>query len=341
MALNPDGSDAEASTPPGPRIGWHASHEQIHPRALLTAARHAEAVGFTDAMCSDHLAPWSSSQGQSAFAFAWLGAALEATKTLRFGQFHAPGQRYHPVISAQAIATLAAMYPGRYPWVALGSGENLNEHVTGDLWPPKPIREERLRQAVAVMRDLLDGKTVTHDDLVRADRAQLWTLPDVAPMLVAGAVSPRTAAWAAGWADGLITVNTSPAKVREVVSAYRDAGGKGSVSIQVHLSWAGTEQDALAIAMHQWKAMCVPATVTWDLALPEDFEAASRTAGEADVRAAVLVTADLARLSGLLSEYLDTGADGLYLHHVGQEQRPFLDACGDRLLADLRSAGRS
>ena len=118
------------------RFGFHASHEQIPPGPLLDAARRAAEVGFTAAMCSDHFAPWTSAQGQSGFAWSWLGAAL-ATTDLPFGVVTAPGQRYHPAVHAQGIATLASMFPGRF-WAALGSGQALNEHVTGARGPPRP-----------------------------------------------------------------------------------------------------------------------------------------------------------------------------------------------------------
>ena len=111
-------------------FGFHASHEQVHPSALLAAVQRAEQAGFDAAMSSDHFSPWSARQGESAFAWSWLGAALQAT-TLPFGVVNAPGQRYHPAIIAQAIGTLAAMYPGRF-WAALGTGEASNEHITGD-----------------------------------------------------------------------------------------------------------------------------------------------------------------------------------------------------------------
>src|SRR5215213_809843 len=174
-----------------PVIGFHSSHEQVPPQDLLAAVRHAEEVGFTAAMCSDHFAPWSPRQGESGFAWSWLGAAL-ATTSLPFGVVNAPGQRYHPAIVAQAVATLAAMFPGRF-WVALGSGENSNEHVTGDPWPRKHVRDARLRECVDVIRALLAGEEVTHDGLVVVDRAKLWTLPEVPPALIAPAVSPATA----------------------------------------------------------------------------------------------------------------------------------------------------
>src|SRR3954454_10953442 len=167
--------------------------------------RRAEDAGFDAAMSSDHISPWSARQGQSAFAWSWLGAAMQAT-SLPFGVVNAPGQRYHPAIIAQAIGTLAAMYPGRF-WAALGTGEASNEHVTGGGWPRKDVRNARLRECVDVIRALLRGEEVSHEGLVTVDRARVWTRPDEPPALIAAAVSAETAGWAAGWADGLITVN--------------------------------------------------------------------------------------------------------------------------------------
>ena len=174
-----------------PVIGFHNSHEQVHPTDLLAATQHAEEVGFTAAMSSDHFSPWSERQGQSAFGFSWLGAAL-ATTSLPFGAVNAPGQRYHPAIVAQAIATLGAMFPGRF-WIALGSGEASNEHITGQGWPRKELRDARLRECVDVIRALLAGEEVSHDGLVHVDRARLWTRPEVQPALICPAVSVATA----------------------------------------------------------------------------------------------------------------------------------------------------
>src|SRR4028119_2332032 len=131
-------------------FGFHASHEQVHPSELIAAVQLAEQVGFTAAMCSDHFSPWSKRQGQSAFAWSWLGAALQAT-SLPFGVVNAPGQRYHPAIIAQAAATLTGMYPGRF-WTALGTGEASNEHITGQAWPRKDVRNARLGGGVDAIR---------------------------------------------------------------------------------------------------------------------------------------------------------------------------------------------
>ena len=169
------------------------------------------------------------------------------------------------------------MFPGRFPWVAVGSGEALNEHVTGDPWPTKDVRMARLRECVDVMRALWRGEEVTHRGLVVVDRARVWTLPDEPPRLVAGAISAETAAWAAGSASRLITVNQPPELLRKVVDAYRDAGGRGDLHLQVHLSWARDDDEALAVAHEKWRSNCLPTSLAWELETPEQFEAATGT----------------------------------------------------------------
>ncbi|MGC5052995.1 TIGR03885 family FMN-dependent LLM class oxidoreductase [Micromonospora sp. DT48] len=316
-------------------IAFHASHEQIHPRELLAAVVHAEHVGFDAAMCSDHFAPWSERQGHSGFAWSWLGSALQATG-LSFGVVNAPGQRYHPAIIAQAIGTLAAMYPGRF-WAALGSGEAANEHITGDVWPRKEVRNARLRECVEIIRALLAGEEVSHDGLVRVDRAKLWSRPEQPPALVGAAVSVATARWCAEWADGLITVNAPTDHLRRMVDAYREAGGRGPVHLQVHLSWAPSQDEAEAIAYDQWRSNVFAPPVCWDLDTPEHFDVVSEAVPMTRLAEVVNISADLGRHVGWLEEYVDLGFDQIALHHVGQEQRPFLDAFGDQVLPKLRA----
>ena len=314
-------------------IGFHCSHEQIPPSTLLRDVAHAHEAGFQAAMCSDHLSPWLDDQGESGFAFAWLGAALASTP-LPLGVVHAPGQRYHPVVSAHAIATLGEMFPGRF-WAALGSGENMNEHVTGEPWPDKPARELRLRESVDVIRRLLAGEVVSHEGTFAVDRARIWSLPATPPPLIGAAIAPASAASHAQWADGLITVAGEVAALREVVGAYRDAGGRGPVSAQLHLSWAAAEAEALATAREQWRSGTVAPPEAWDLALPDDFERRTADASEEAIRRAVTVSSDLAVHEARIAEILGTGVDAVYLHHVGQQQTAFIDAFGERVLPGL------
>ena len=321
-----------------PRIGFHCSHEQIPPRELLAAVRHAEQAGFAAAMSSDHFSPWSERQGESGFAWSFLGAALEAT-SLPFGVVNAPGQRYHPAIVAQAAASLSQMYPGRL-WVALGTGEASNEHITGGRWPSKAERNARLQECVEVIRALLAGEVVDHHGRVVVDRARLWTLPPEPPPLIGPAISVETAAWVGEWADGLVPVNQPREKLERMIAAFRENGGDGKrLAVQVHLSIADDEATALEIAHDQWRTNVFPPPLCWDLETVEQFDTASLHVRPEDVRGTVLVSSEPARHVELIRELAALGFDEVYLHHVGREQRAFIDSFGEHVLPQFQEAG--
>jgi probable non-F420 flavinoid oxidoreductase len=316
-------------------IGFHCSHEQIPPGQLLAAVRHAEQAGFAAAMSSDHFSPWSERQGESGFAWSFLGAALEAT-SLPFGVVNAPGQRYHPAIVAQAAASLCQMFPGRL-WVALGTGEASNEHITGERWPSKAERNARLRECVDVIRALFAGEVVDHRGRVVVDRARLWTLPPEPPPLIGPAVSVETAGWVGEWADGLVTVNQPPDKLERMIAAFRENGGEGKrLAVQVHVSWAPDEDSALEIAFDQWRTNVFAPPLCWDLHTVEQFDIAAEHVSPEAVRDTVLVSADPGRHVEVLRELAALGFDEIYLHHVGREQERFIDAFGEHVLPELR-----
>ena len=315
-------------------IGYHASHEQNPPSRLLACAVRAEEAGFAAVSSSDHFTPWSSRQGESGFAWSWLGAALQAT-TVPFGVVNAPGQRYHPAIIAQAAATLSEMYPGRL-WVALGSGEASNEHITGQRWPPKPERNARLLACAEVIRALLRGEEVSTDGPVVVDRARLWTLPEQPPALIGAALSEETARWCGSWADGLITVHMPPERLGGVIGAFREGGGGDRpVRVQVKVAWAATEEEALAGAHDQWRTNVFESVLMADLETVEQFEVAATHVRPDDVRASVLVSADPKQHLAWLHETLDAGADELFVHHVPRDQDGFLDVFGAEVVPEV------
>jgi G6PDH family F420-dependent oxidoreductase len=188
-----------------------------------------------------------------------------------------------------------------------------------------------------VIRALLRGEEVTHRGLVTVDRARVWTRPDEPPLLIGAAVSPETAAWCADWADGLITVNAPAEQLIKVRDAYRDAGGRGRLHLQVHLSWAPDEDEARTVAHDQWRSNVFAPPVCWDLDLAETFDAVSEHVTVEQVAQVVNISADLGRHTKIIREYVELGFDELYLHHVGQEQRRFLDAFGEHVLPAVRS----
>lgn len=316
-------------------IGFHASHEQLPPSRLLDAVVRAEGAGFDGAMCSDHLAPWSVDQGESGYAWSWLGAALAST-TFSLGVVTAPGQRYHPVITAQAIATLEEMFPGRF-WAALGSGEAMNEHVTGDPWPPKPRRNERLAASVDTIRELLAGREVTRDDQITVHRARIWSRPETPPPLFAAAVTPETAAWAAGWADGLVTVSQPGEVLDEVVRAYRDAEGRGPCILQAHIALEDSEAAVTAVLRDQWRHPVISGSL-WDIEQPEEFDELAGDPTDEQLRRGAIASSDAAEVADRVAELVSTGFERVYLHGVGTDQTAFLDRAEKTLLPALRGA---
>jgi coenzyme F420-dependent glucose-6-phosphate dehydrogenase len=316
-------------------IGLHCSHEQHAPAALLRYAELGAQAGFAHAMCSDHFAPWSLRQGHSGYTWSWLGAALQATP-MSFGTVCAPGQRYHPAIIAQAAATLAEMYPERL-WLALGSGEALNESITGQPWPPKEERQARLQECADMMRALWAGETVTRRGLVSAQNARLYVRPDATPLLLGAAISADTARWVGEWADGMVTVAGPRDSMREVVDAFRETGGAKPMFLQVALSFARTDEEALAAALDQWRQVAVDQDKLADLASPEAFDRESADAQPTDIVTKVRVSSDVERQIAWLHEDAAMGFDRVYVHNVARDhQERFIEAWAEKVLPRFR-----
>jgi probable non-F420 flavinoid oxidoreductase len=313
-------------------IGFHCSHEQHPPSKLLRYAKRAAAAGFTAAMCSDHLQPWSERQGYSGFTWSWLGAAMEATP-MTFGTVCAPGQRYHPVIIAQAVATLVEMHPGRF-WLSVGSGEALNESVTGDSWPDKKARHARLEAAVDMMRALWAGDTVSSTGLINARDAKLHVPVARPPLIVGAALTEQTARWLATWADALVTIAGDADTTRRVVEAFREgAGATKPVFLQVALSYAPSQEEAERAAHDQWRHAALPTDQLADLRTPEEFDRACAHVSRETIVRKLRVSSDIQRHVAWLHEDMGLGFERIYLHNVARDhQELFIDACAEHVL---------
>ncbi len=233
------------------------AHEQFSPSDLLRQAVEAERAGFDGIGCSDHLQPWWEG-GESGHAWVWLGAAGNATQAVALGTGVTPaGPRYHPVLIAQAWATLEEMFPER-PYLGIGSGEALNESPLGAEWPPVGEQIERMEEALEMIRALFAGKRLSEEGRHFAtDGAVLHTLPaGRRPPIYVSAFGPRAARVAGRLGDGLWTL-ADPDAAPEIIDAYRDGAedsGRepGEVLLQAPFSWAVDEDAALAGA-RVWK----------------------------------------------------------------------------------------
>jgi coenzyme F420-dependent glucose-6-phosphate dehydrogenase len=317
-------------------LGYHVSHEQFPPSKLLDLTIEAERAGFEGMLSSDHFYPWSKNQAQSGFAWSWLGAAMYST-SCSFGIVTAPSYRYHPAIIAQASATLSEMFPNRF-WLCLGSGELLNEGITGAHWPAKGERNQRLKESADIIKRLWKGETVTHHGLVIVDEAHLYTRPKKLPMLMGAAMSPETAKWLGSWADGLVTVG-SPKQVKEIINSFRQGGGNGKpVYVKMEVSYAPSYEDALESAMQQWKYTVLGSSANTMFRLPEMFDEACRFLRPEDIASQICVSHDSEEHIQRLRVFMGMGVENLIVHNVNLEQKRFIEFYKKEVLPHLKDS---
>jgi G6PDH family F420-dependent oxidoreductase len=274
-------------------------------------------------------------QGQSAFVWSVLTAIGERT-TGDFGPgVTAPSFRWHPALVAQASATLAAMYPGRH-WLGLGSGEALNEHIVGGYWPEAPERINLMLEAIEIIDKLFTasaaGKDTKHDGrFFKLESTRLWTMPDQRPPILVATAGPVTAKRAGKAVDGLITVGAPLEKISGLFQRFddgqREAGKDPSRAprmLQVHLSWAPTDEEALANAMHEWPngGMKFP---KGDIRSPFEFEQMAKLVRPEDFEGRMVISSDPDEHRAAIQRYADLGFDSIYLHNVGRNQREWID----------------
>jgi coenzyme F420-dependent glucose-6-phosphate dehydrogenase len=302
-------------------LGYQLSSEEHPAPDLVGYARRAEEVGFSYAVISDHFHPWTHRQGQSPFVWTVLGAIAQVTKDLRVGTVTAPIRRMPPHLVAHASATAATLLPGRF-FLGVGSGEDLNEHVTGEWWPPSETRREMLEEAIEVIRKLWEGENVEHLGLhYTVDNARLYSRPMAAPAIVVAAMSERAAELAGRVGDGMIAVSPEPKLVRTFV----EAGGEGKpVYGQIDVCVADDEGDARRLAHAQWAApAAIPPRLLAKLRVPADFEAVAELVTEDQVAEKIVCGSDPDRHLARIEEFRAAGFDHVHVHQVGADQETF------------------
>jgi G6PDH family F420-dependent oxidoreductase len=300
-------------------LGYQLSSEEHPAPDLVGYARRAELAGFAYAVVSDHFHPWTSRQGQSPFVWSVLGAIAQATERLRVGTaVTAPIRRTPPHVVAQAAATVSTLMPGRF-FLGVGTGENLNEHIAGEWWPPTGIRREMLEEAVDVIRRLWSGENVVHlGRHYTVDNARLYSRPSEPPPIVVAASAASGAELAGKIGDGLISVTPSS----DLVGAFERAGGAGKPRYaQLDVCVAASVGEARRIARTLWAApAAVPPRLVAKLRVPADFEAIAELISEDQIAEQVLCSADPDEHADRIRRYVEAGFDHVHLHQIGPDQ---------------------
>jgi coenzyme F420-dependent glucose-6-phosphate dehydrogenase len=324
------------------RYLYTCAHEQFPPDTLLRQAVAAEGAGFDGVAGSDHLQPWWEG-GESGHTWVWLGAVGEATERVAIGTaVTPPGPRYHPVLIAQAWATLERLFPGR-PFLGIGSGESLNESPLGAAWPSPDEQVERMAEGLELIHRLSDGETIDHDgDHFATKGARLYTLPERRPPIYVSAFGPKAAAVAGRLGDGLWTL-ADPEQAPDLIEAYRsaaeDAGREaGEVILQIQFSWAEREEEALAAA-RVWKGAQPDEFYSEDWHEPAAmYEHGERQVDDEQLREALIISSDPKHHLERIREIEELGATQVALMNVsGDAAERAIELYGETILPALRS----
>ncbi|SCG54008.1 TIGR03557 family F420-dependent LLM class oxidoreductase [Micromonospora humi] len=318
------------------KIGYKLASEGFGPNELVRQAVRAEEAGFDFVEMSDHFHPWLDGQGHSSFT--WTVFGVIAAKTERIGLatgVTCPTVRYHPAIIAQAAATLAIVSDGRFT-LGVGAGERLNEHVVGQGFPSVRGRHERLREALEIIRLLWRGGYRSYEGkYLQLEDARVFDLPDEPPVIAVAASGPVSAGIAAEYGDGLFATEPKP----DLVEAYRSGGGDGPRYAEVPVAWAPDEQQAVRAAWETSRWAVTGWKVMAELPNPVNFEAASRTVTEGDIRQQFAVGPDPDTHVAAVRTYVDAGFDHLVLQNAGPDPDGFIDFYRDTLAERLRALG--
>lgn len=322
------------------RFGYTLMTEQAGPKELVRFAIDAEDVGFDFEVSSDHTSPWLVEQGHSPYAWSVLGAAAWATERVELMSYvTCPTMRYHPAVIAQKAATTQLLSGGRFT-LGLGAGENLNEHVVGQGWPPVNVRHDMLAEAIQVIHGLFDGGYVNYaGEHFRVDSAKLWDLPEVRTPIGVAVSGGQSVQRFAPVADAMIAVQPEK-QLCEEWDAHRVAEQGPSRKIgQLPVSWGTDREAAIERAHEQFRWFAGGWKVNSELPGPSGFAAATQFVTKDDVAKAIPCGPDVDPIVEKVRAFADAGFTDLALVQIGGDQQDgFLDFARDSLLPALRSS---
>ncbi len=322
------------------RYGYTLMTEQSGPRELVRYAAAAEQAGFDFEVSSDHYFPWLDAQGHAGYAWSTLGAVSQVTERIELMTYvTCPIVRYHPAVVAQKAATLGVLSDGRFT-LGLGAGENLNEHVVGEGWPPVNVRHEMLEEAVHIIRDLLAGGYVNFvGDHFRVDSAKLWDLPQ-SPVDIAVAVSGRQSVQTfAPLADHLVSTEPDASLVEGWDAAHDGPSRKIG---QIPVCYGPDKDEAVRAAHEQFRWFAGGWKVNAELPGTAGFAAATQFVTPEDVAENIPCGPDVEAIVSAVQQFAEAGFTDVALVQIGDAgQEDFLAAAEKELLPALREADQA
>lgn len=316
------------------QFGYFLSCEEYSPAELIEQARLAEEAGFDALWISDHFHPWTDAQGESPMVWSMIGAISQVCDLPVTTAVTCPTVRTHPAVIAQAAATSAVLLGENRFRLGVGSGEALNEHILGTVWPHTAVRLEMLEEAMEVIRQLWTGEVVSHHGKhYTVDTARLYTLPDTPPPILMSAFGPKARRVATRAADGIIS--TMPDA--DAVAEFKRARGSDALTqVGFKVGWAATVDEAVDAAYRIWPNSAVPGELSQVLPSPKHFEQASELVTRETIAESTSFGSDPATHLAAYQPFLDAGFDEIYVANMGPRYADMISAFGAEVLPELR-----
>ncbi|MEM7034096.1 MAG: TIGR03557 family F420-dependent LLM class oxidoreductase, partial [Chloroflexota bacterium] len=324
-----------------PQFYYFCGHEQFQPETLVEHAQQAEAAGFDGILISEHFHPWVDDASAAGFAWSTLGAIAQTTKTVQLMTgVTTPLWRFHPGVVAQAAATIDRLSGGRFK-LGVGTGENINEGSLGYTFPKYKERAARMREALEIMRQLLDGEKLTYGgDYYQTKQAKLYSPPAERVSLWLAAGGPKSAKLASEYADGIVVSVKDPevAKERVLIPAGRTGDSKTPGICATRWSVLAQDQDEAWQALQSWRGLRAPGRLeAYDPAVLRE-RADSLPREEVLGRYSVVSSADeLVEVYRPLVTELDADIVTIQITSVNQEET--IRLLGKEVLPKLRALG--
>ena len=326
------------------RFGYRAVAEQYPPQKLLQFTQLAEEAGFEFVSISDHFHPWFHDGGHAAFAWVWLAAAAERTRTIRLGTgVTTPINRYHPAIIAQAFATLGVIYPGRIR-LGLGTGEAMNEIPVGQRWPPFEERATRLEESLKIIRALWENDFATFQGKYFSVKdARLYDRPSIPIPIYLAAGGARMAEMAGRLADGLYTAPTQEAAVRDVLFPSLRRGAKeASRDFEkiarltfCNIVW-DADYDKARVAIRRWRATAYPGIFSKNMWDPRKLDELGEKVAPEDLEWRWVICTDLDEAIKGVERWVKLGFNEVEIRSCSPNEEEFIRRFGREALPYLR-----
>jgi coenzyme F420-dependent glucose-6-phosphate dehydrogenase len=235
-----------------------------------------------------------------------------------------------------------AMFPNRM-FLALGTGEAMNDSPLGYPWPKFPERLERLKESLEIIRSLWASDFVNYSgEYYTLKDAKLYTKPKGRIPIYVAANGPQAASLVGKYADGYATVDPLMGNIKNlwpiIDGAAKEAGRDASQltkNVELFFSYSQNYDEALASA-RKWKSALIPNILNLPIHDPRELERQGNEISDDELAKVWTITTEAEPIIKKVEEAIALGYDEIQLHSASPSEENFLQMCNRDVLPQLK-----